>query len=597
MKDAARRSNSAAGRGFAFALAAIAVTLVAPALQGGPAAAAPDAGAEDVFDGPPYEIRIRAREDWARITIEAQDLKRSISFDLDAVRRVGEEIRIDDLTIGPDGLVVSGRRLSLEGLRIDDLYEDDNVMHVVLRRAVRSEAGVRILAERDRVAVGRTIRVEREDFVRGDVICFGGNIAVAGEVNHDVLALFGNVYVEDEGIVQGDVAAIDGRVRLRGDGRVRGRILTPHESRDGRRRMRWRFDEDWSDHFLSEDIHYNRVDGLHLGAVIRAADPDSLLPQVYAGGGYAFVAKRGRYQIGLRQRVGEDWGFALGGSFYRRTATDDDWLSPKDEASAMALLVAEDFRDYYEEEGGRGHLTLYPGPAGELGASYAYLELDWMNHHPKLWSVFGWDKELRANFSSVPAPERHAVRDALPGTKLGEFTAWYQYDGRDDEIDPWRGWWGRIEYRKAGEDFKGDYDYERFTAELRRFQPLHRKIGLNARLKYGASEGTLPLMRAFYLGGLRTIRGIDHKSLRGEQMILGNVEYVVDTGLLDTRTAVFFDVGKVVGRDDDIFDDGEFSSAIGLRLILDEDLHVELAKSLDDTDESIRLWAMFARTF
>jgi len=572
-------------------------------------AAAPEAGDEDGQVEPPanpavdptstggFELSIEAEESWATFRFEADDVQYTTSCDLQDVRRMAGEVQISgEMWISPDSLIVAGRAYPLEGLIVDDLYRDRDVVFVVLRSRTADGLGSRSALGRGRVGVGRRLRIEVDDFVRGDAISFGGDITVQGEVNHDVVAIFGDVCIEAGGVVGGDVAAIDGRVSVRGDGRVRGEILTPR-GRGISRHHRFSFDSDeWVENVFMGTAHYNRVDGLHLNAGVRAADVDSVLPSLYAEAGYAFVAERGRYLLGARQRIGDRWAVALGGSFLRRTATDDDWISPADEASLSALLVAEDMRDYYEEEGARGHVTFYPGGAGELGVSYAFMELDWMDHHPRLWSLFGGGKEFRQNFSSVPDQERAARRGEFEG-KLGEFMGWYALDTRDDPADPWRGWWGRLEYRHAGGDFKGDLEYKRFIAEARRFQPLGRRVALNARVKYGVSEGELPLMRAFYLGGLRTVRGIKHKSLRGEEMILGNVEYVVETGLLDTRTALFFDVGKTVEREMDIFADGEFASAVGLRLILEEDFQVEVAKSLSDTDEPVRVWGMFARTF
>jgi hypothetical protein len=558
---------------------------------------AADSAAPDEISGGAYELTIEAEESWATFRFEAGSLEYTTSCDLKSVRRMTGEVQIsNELWISDDGIAVAGRTYPLDGLVVEDLFEHDDAVTIVLRRREPDGSGARGAMGRGRVGVGRPLRIAHDDFVRGDAICFGGDVTVKGEVNHDVVGVLGDVYVEPGGLVGGDVAAVDGRVSVRGDGRVRGEILTPHGRRISRHH-RLSFDgEDWVESIVQGSAHYNRVDGLHLNAEVRAADADSVLPSLYAGGGYACVAKRWRYSLGARQRIGDRWAVALGGSFLRRTATDDDWISTTDEATCMALLVGEDMRDYYEEEGARGHVTFYPGGAGELGASYAYVQLDWMDSHPLLWSLFGGDKRFRDNFSSVPADERDARRGEFEG-KLGEFAGWYSIDTRDDEIDPWRGWWGRLEYRQAGGDFKGDLEYKRFTAELRRFQPLGRRIAVNARVKYGTSDGELPLMRAFYLGGLRTIRGIAHKSLMGEKMILGNLEYVVETGLLDTRTAVFFDVGKTVPREEDLFADSEFASAVGLRLILDEDIHLEVAKSLNDTDEPVRVWAMFARTF
>jgi hypothetical protein len=565
--------------------------LVAPGWARADAATPPDS----VPDDRTYTLAIRAERGRAMIRFRAAGLEHATSFDPYELLRVGEEVRIsNEISFTPGQLKVAGRQFPLAGLVVEELYKDTSGIHVLLRGPVADTTAGGAPTVRGRTQVGEALRVDDGDFVRGDAICFGGDVRVYGEVNHDVVVVGGNVCVATDGVIGGDVAVIGGRVRVLGRGRVRGDILTSGGHLISRHH-RLHFDDGGGEGGLQGTAHYNRVDGLYLEGGTRAADPDSILPSFCARAGYAFEAERWRYSIGARQRIGDRWAVALGGGFLRRTATDDDWLSPTDETSAAALLIREDMRDYYEEEGGVGYLTMYPGGAGELGAAYSFLQLDWMDSRPRLWSLFGGKKQFRENFSSVPLAERLARRSEFEGS-LGELCAWYAIDTRDDTTHPRRGWWGRLEYRQAGGDLRGDLEYKRFTAELRRFQPLGRRLGLNTRVKYGTSDGELPLLRTFYLGGLRTVRGIDHKSLHGEQMLLGNFEYVLETGLLDARTAVFLDAGRTVPRRERLFDGSEFASAVGLRLILDE-LQLEVAKSLNDADEPVRWWAMLTRTF
>jgi hypothetical protein len=96
---------------------------------------------------------------------------------------------------------------------------------------------------------------------------------------------------------------------------------------------------------------------------------------------------------------------------------------------------------------------------------------------------------------------------------------------------------------------------------------------------------------------MRTVRGLDHKSLRGEQMILGNLEYVLYFPRHSFETALLFDVGKVVGKDDDVFSDGDFHSSVGVRFGLEDGINIEVAKSMDESDTSLKLWVLFQRSF
>ena len=167
----------------------------------------------------------------------------------------------------------------------------------------------------------------------------------------------------------------------------------------------------------------------------------------------------------------------------------------------------------------------------------------------------------------------------------------------DDEAQPVGGWWGRLEFQTAGDDLKGGFCFDRFTAELRRYQRITKGQSFNVRVKYGISDGDLPIFRSFYLGGLRTVRGLEHKSLRGEQMILGNAEYAFDMHRDGPDMALLFDVGKVAAEEDDIFAEEGYTSSVGLRLGLDEGLQIEVAKSLDTGDAEEEFWVTLKRSF
>ena len=101
---------------------------------------------------------------------------------------------------------------------------------------------------------------------------------------------------------------------------------------------------------------YNRVDGLSLGLILRFADPDSVLPKVWVGGNYAFESARWRYTLGLEQTILRHPALALGGSAYRRLASEDDWLLSSDENSAFAWMAGQDYKDYYEAEGANAYV-------------------------------------------------------------------------------------------------------------------------------------------------------------------------------------------------------------------------------------------------
>ena len=66
--------------------------------------------------------------------------------------------------------------------------------------------------DNDVVQVGHDIVIDRGEHVLGHVIAMGGNVTVRGTVEDDVVAMGGDVYVEDGALVRGDVVSLGGQV-------------------------------------------------------------------------------------------------------------------------------------------------------------------------------------------------------------------------------------------------------------------------------------------------------------------------------------------------------------------------------------------------
>lgn len=543
-------------------------------------------------------LTLEMEEDFGRAIVYISEMSSEFTFDPGEVEiSEGRCALTPNLVITDDGITVDGVPFEFEAVRVEDVHMGSgSLISITFANARQTAAARRRAVSRNVIAVGRDVSVDPETFVRGDVLVFGGNVEIRGEVNRNVIAIFGEVFILGEGLIRGSAVAAYGKVNLLGEATLYGEVYS-HEGFSKSDEARFSPDsEGWRPQNFDVDGHYNRVDGLFLAGRAYVADPDSLLPMIYAELGYAFEAERLRYDAGAHQRLFDRYSLTFGGHLFRRTSTDDDWLSPKWEATFLSLLAAEDPRDYYEEEGGEVYFTFEPGYHNEFGVSYAYTDLAWMDHHPKLFSIFGWDKEFRANFSSVPAEDRLAARDEFEG-KLGAMKLWYTFDWASEEYGNDSRLWAHLEYLSAGDDLKGDHAFDRFTAEVRRYQPITLRQSVNVRLKYGIAGRDVPLFRKFYLGGWRTVRGLDHKSIYGEQMVLGNLEYVIGLPYEAFHTALLFDAGKVVSRDANIFSDGDFKSSVGLRVGLKDGLQVEVAKSLDDSDASAQIWVLFQRSF
>jgi hypothetical protein len=74
----------------------------------------------------------------------------------------------------------------------------------------------------ERVEIGGSIRVEKDEYIEGDVVAVGGKVTVLGQVEGDVVAVGGDVVLEDGARIEGDAVAVGGKVRESGSAEVLG---------------------------------------------------------------------------------------------------------------------------------------------------------------------------------------------------------------------------------------------------------------------------------------------------------------------------------------------------------------------------------------
>jgi hypothetical protein len=91
----------------------------------------------------------------------------------------------------------------------------------------------------------------------------------------------------------------------------------------------------------------------------------------------------------------------------------------------------------------------------------------------------------------------------------------------------------------AKKSWGGEFDFDQYIVDLRRFQPLGRYDNLNIRVRIGSASGILPRQKAYELGGLGTISAFPFKSgsgngiLNNNRMLLVNAEFIINGNFLD----------------------------------------------------------------
>lgn len=498
-----------------------------------------------------------------------------------SIRTEANQVTVGDgIVFDNDALTVGGERFPYDNISKIRVFGSDDYLQIKFYRLTDREGSVSKVRRGNFTRFGGQVSIEDDDFIRGFVFTVAGDIEVYGEVNEDVISLFGDIYIGSGAVVRGDVATITGRADLARDASAYGEIYTGDEQRT-KRRHRFSRHEDMLT--VTTDFKYNRVDGAVPYMGLRFEDPDSVLPVLYGQLGYGFASDRWRYDFGFEQVLIRHFPIAIGGSVYRRLASDDDWLLNDAENTTFALVVNEDFKDYYEAEGGSLFLRAKPMSHFEIEARYRYEETNWLRSHSKLWSLFGKNKDFNRNFGRVYNPYRSYSIGEIDTTTNAYMDFQVTYDARD-KGQPYSNsaWQGFANLQWSNEDLQSDFDYRRYSMRLTRLQKVNRRAMLIMSAMYGGSDGYLPMYKRFYLGGLGTLYGYYHKEFMGSRFWMANAEYRIDFPRSDLSASVFWDAGRITNNTK-FTDDDEVRHDIGLGIYIGNDFKVNIAKRLDSS--------------
>ena len=404
--------------------------------------------------------------------------------------------------------------------------------------------------------------IAREEELNGHVMVLNGNLSVKGKINGDVLVVWGDARVYNTGEVNGNITSVGGTVEVYDNGIVRGEMLETNvrnligKNKRITRIFRKSYKKDrYGTIPLSgkgEDLifKYNRVEGLFLGLKF----PKQFVPEVghfsaYGFIGYGFKSKDMRFQLGLDRWFFDpiDYRFEVGAELHSLTDTKDLWRIPYFENTLAALLLREDFHDYFAREGFSLHVSQNITPY--LKGTLEYRNDDYSSlSNQATWSLFGGHKIFRPN----PALEEY---EGNMRSVYGELF----FDNRDDLDFTTTGWFIKISAEVSSAELGGDFSFNRYLADVRHFWPVTSGENLDFRVMLGSSEGDLPLQKNFELGGISTLRGFRFKELSGNSMVLANLEYRIHSRFLGSEIPflgehfsliLFTDIGNAWGSND-----------------------------------------------
>ena len=321
------------------------------------------------------------------------------------------------------------------------------------------------------------------------------------------------------------------------------------------------------------DLRYNRVDGPAPTAGAAFQTGRGPAPVLFAQATYAYSRKKLLYEAGFTAPFGDRPLFSAGGSVFRRTATEDEWIVSEGENTIFALFARTDYRDYYESEGGQAHVSWSPGSDFELRGGAR------VESHRSL--------SVRTRVSLTG---RHPVFRPNPPIQDGDeqaFTAGFRLG--PVELPVQGGTHGEATYERSGPPLNGDFEYGRVRGAVRHRSRLSPAQDFRARLIAGSTlTGTLPAQKIWYVGGIGTLRGHDFKSFAGDQFFVASAEFyqrarknIFVFALLDCGAAWFG--SENLDRQRPALDGG-----LGVR-IGEGPAAVTLAKNLRDGDSKPRV--------
>jgi hypothetical protein len=319
-------------------------------------------------------------------------------------------------------------------------------------------------------------------------------------------------------------------------------------------------------------IRYNRVEGLSVGAAVVDELGLGLSTRVEARFGEADLQPNGEAELTRTSPVG-----TITAGVYRRLVSANDWGDPFTIGSSLSnLLFGDDEGFYYRAWGGELRGTETDGA----------LPFSW-----RLFVEREWTARVATQFSLTDAvggagmSARNLTADAgtLTGLSFRLRPTW--------GLDP-RGFQGAADIR--GEGAGGAYSYIRGAADLTVIHPVSQYADVALTGGGGTSAGDVPAQRFWYLGGLRTVRGIAPGQEAGDAYWMGHAELAAHTAIV--RPLVFYDLGWAGDRNAWAREGRPLSGAGIGASILDGLIRLDVAHGIWPT-HSVRVNAYWQGTF
>lgn len=386
------------------------------------------------------------------------------------------------------------------------------------------------------------VTVASSEVIRGDLAVLSGQVVVAGQVGGRVVVINGSLVVRGNGRIAGSATAIGGTITTLGAGQIEGsarsypgHVLVQTEAdrrivRDETDDERWYRSRITPNERSRGDLRlvtartYNRVEGLPLLLGPRAylnfswgrATVDAM-GVLRSADRFELKSENLGHLLRVELQFGGARGVRLAGRLEDVVSPVEEWHLSDSEVGLATFLLHRDYRDYYNRHGGSVSASAFVGE--HLEATISWADETWSTPRARdPWSLLRDNQDWRPN-PVMDAGRFHLVRAGM------------RYDTRNDDVDPWSGWYITADYEygvgritdygptsRALRDInpRGRNAYDRVLFDVRRYNRVSAEGQLSLRLVAGGwlSGDDLPLQRRFALGSVGSLPGYDFRQIR-----------------------------------------------------------------------------------
>lgn len=317
-----------------------------------------------------------------------------------------------------------------------------------------------------------------------------------------------------------------------------------------------------------EDVNMKLNPGKEPNAVVLEADVVEQKTGTFSvGGGYSKadgmvgIIELGDNNFrGSGDKVKFHWEFGATSFRNYEVSYTRPWLDSKQTSLSFSVYnMTNEYTDYYDgtsnekatyKKTRRGFEVTLGRPQGEFTQNY----ITFKNRHDTY-------REYKSGLNYFNDPQYLSDNFGLTRS----ITLSRVFDSRDNVFAPTEGSRYSLSAEFAGKGLGGDFDFNKYTAEGRKYYKIDDNHVIAARLMAGYATGHIADSSRYAVGGSDTLRGYKDDEFKGEKMLSASVEYRFPV-ISKVQGVVFSDIGNAWSGGGYKLTDLKTSIGVGVRL-------------------------------